>query len=440
MKTFLKVFFIALLFNFSTGCEEFFPIIPQPPSEDTIPSTRPDFTVGDWNLVWHDEFDDLDQDKWTVVDAPSGINNDLAYLSPDNVSVRNGKLRIRADNNAVGDRNFTGGKVFTKDKFAFTYGRVAVRARTASTYGTHTAAWLLNSPCDGINPCVGGWPPEIDIVEMIGRELDKVHQTVHYGTTPYEGTTGGRWPDWAFDVTTTTLYNDQLPGQAFHEYVVEWEENEIRWYIDGLLTKAWSANNTDSFMPEEAMYIILDVVVGGDWAQAPNETSTWPQYAEFDYVRVYQKDEDRTDPPVPTETTTYRIRNAASGRYLTADGSEEEWLTPFQADLDTSYTTQIWTSTEVEEGFFTLTPQWPTNRVLTAEGQGGDSPVYQAAYQGWGTQHWKFVEAEDNTVRLVPQWPDNVTLTTTSDDNWSMVKQNIPSGNDQERWYLEEVE
>ncbi len=69
---------------------------------------------------------------------------------------------------------------------------------------------------------------------------------------------------------------------------MEWEQDEIRWYIDGLLTKTWSANDTDSFMPREAMYLILDVVVGGDWAQAPTDASVWPQYADFDYVRVYQ--------------------------------------------------------------------------------------------------------------------------------------------------------
>ena len=440
MKTFFSknIFLIALII-IAFGCDDIHPWLD--PDTDTPPPTDvPDSTVGDWNLVWNDEFDTFDESKWTVVDAPSGINNDLAYLSPDNVTIENGLLRIRTDDSSIGDRNFTGGKVLSKDKFEFTYGRVAVRVRTASTPGTHTAAWLVHTPCDGINPCAGAWPPEIDIIEMIGREPDRVHQTVHYGTTPYDGTTGGRWPDWEFDVTTTVLPDDQLPGEAFHEYVMEWEEDVIRWYIDGSLTKTWTANDTDSFMPREAMYLILDVVVGGDWAQAPTDASVWPQTAEFDYVRVYKKDSTAvTDPPLPPTTTTYRIKNAASGRYLTADGTDEEWVTLYQADLDTSYTTQRWVATEVEEGFYSLAPEWPQNRALTSDGQETDAPVYQAAYQGWTTQKWKIEEAEGG-VRLVPQWPENVTLTTSSNDNWSAIRQTAPTGADQERWSLEEVE
>ena len=99
-----------------------------------------------------------------------------------------------------------------------------------------------------------------------------------------------------------------------------------------MLTKTWQANNTDSFMPEEVMYVILDVVVGGDWAPAPTDASVSPQYTYFDYVRVYQKAEGDTTQPESPVTATYRIKNAASDAVLTADGGEEEWLTPFQAD------------------------------------------------------------------------------------------------------------
>ncbi len=67
------------------------------------------------------------------------------------------------------------------------YGRVEVRAKMAVTPGTHNAAWLVHTPCDGVNDCPGWWPPEIDIVEVIGREPDRTHQTVHYSTKFYEG-------------------------------------------------------------------------------------------------------------------------------------------------------------------------------------------------------------------------------------------------------------
>ncbi len=391
-----------------------------------------------WDLVWSDEFSSFDNSKWTVIDAPSGINNDLAYLTPNNVWIQNGNLHIRANNNSIGGRNFTGGKVMSKGKFEFKYGRVDVRLRTASTPGTHTAAWLIHNFCDGVNPCVGGWPPEIDIVEMIGREPNKVHQTVHYGTTPYDGTTGGRYPDWGFSPTDITLSGNQAPGVAFHVYSVEWEPNEIRWYIDGNLTKTWQANNTNSFIPKETMYIILDVVVGGDWAQAPTSASVWPQYVDFDYVRVYQN--SNSNQPTPSQSGTYRIKNAASGYYLTADGATQEWKTPFQASLNNSWGTQKWKKTDLGGGWFTLAPEWSQNRVLTADNTAGSKPTYQAAYQGWNTQKWKSVDVGGEKVRLEPQWPQNTTLTTTGDGNWSTIGQRAPTGSEQEHWFLEEVE
>ena len=396
----------------------------KPSSASPTPTAR---TSADWKLVWSDEFDTFDDSKWTKIDAPSGINNDLAYLAPANVWVQDGMLRIRADDKAVGGRSFTGGKVISKDQRTFKYGRFEVRARAASTVGTHTAAWLLNAPCDGVNPC-SSWPPEIDIVEVIGREPTNVHQTVHYSTT-YRG----RWPDWSFDVTTTTFSGDQVPGQAFHEYAVEWEEDEIRWYIDDQLVKTWNPNNTDSFISDEPMYLILDVVVGGDWAQSPDGSSVWPQYADFDYVRVYERTEGDSD-------GLYRLRNAASGRYLTADGATAEWVSPLQSDLTADWGTQRWTKTEVGDGWFTLRPEWPTDRVLTAHSDTGTQLVFQAAYQAWSTQRWKTVPTTDQRVRLVPQWPAGVTLTTSGDQNWSAIQQGAPTGSLQEQWYLEPAE
>ncbi len=414
---------------------------PQSGTESAVSQDQPSESAaaaraGDgWELVWSDEFDTFDDSKWTKIDAPSGINNDLAYLSPANVWIQGGMLRIQANNNPTGGRNFTGGKVISKDKGTFKYGRFEVRARTASTVGTHTAAWLLNAPCDGINPC-SSWPPEIDIVEMIGREPNNVHQTVHYSTS-YRG----RWPNWEFDVTTTPFSGDQVPGQAFHEYAVEWEEDEIRWYIDDELIKTWNPNNENSFISDEPMYLILDVVVGGDWAQSPNNTSVWPQYADFDYVRVYKKTDTGPDGPgEPTGDGTYRIKNAASGRYLTADGTDEEWITPFQTGLNNDWATQRWEKTDTGDGWFTLSPQWPQNRTLTANGSGGNQPVSQAAYQGWNTQLWKAVETTGGRVRLVPQWPTNVVLTTSDDSDWSLIRQNELTNTNQEQWFLERVE
>lgn len=269
-------------------------------TEDTKVFSSSTARDADWELVWSDEFNFFDDSKWTKINAPSGINNDLAYLTPANVWIQNGNLRIRANNNSIGGRNFTGGKVMTKNKFDLLYGRVEVRVRTASTYGSHTAAWLLNEECDGINPCAA-WPPEIDIVEVIGRDPSEAFFNVHHGVQSSEG----RWSEGGKGITfndaSSNITPSPAPGSAFHEYAIEWEENEIRWYLDGSNdpVKTWNPNNSTSFMPSERMFIILDIVVGGDWAGTPNGSSVWPQYADFDYVRVYKRG---TPPPMDRAT------------------------------------------------------------------------------------------------------------------------------------------
>ena len=87
----------------------------------------------------------------------------------------------------------------------------------------------------------------------------------------------------------------------------------------------------------------------------------------------------------------------------------------------------------------TLAPEWPQNRVLTADNTAGSKPTYQAAYQGWNTQKWKSVDVGGGKVRLEPQWPQNITLTTSGVGNWSTIRQNYPANNTQEHWYWEAI-
>ena len=131
----------------------------------------------------------------------------------------------------------------------------------------------------------GTWPAsgEIDIMEMIGRDPALVHGTLHYGN-PH-----GSQTESYFLPTLETF------DQDFHIFAIEWEPEEIRWYVDGeMYHKAahWFTSYKDAppGAPfDQPFYWILNVAVGGDWPGYPDEDSEFPQRMVVDYVRVWQQ-------------------------------------------------------------------------------------------------------------------------------------------------------
>ena len=81
-----------------------------------------------------------------------------------------------------------------------------------------------------------------------------------------------------------------LPGD-YHVYAVEWDKNEIRWYVDSTLYQtgniASNMNGTDAFhLP---FFIIVNLAVGGDFPGQTVDESLLPANMYVDYVRVYKQ-------------------------------------------------------------------------------------------------------------------------------------------------------
>ena len=94
-------------------------------------------------LVWSDEFNTdgaPDSTKWGY-DIGTGNgwgNNELEYYTnrPDNVIISNGTLKIIAKKESYEGAGYTSARMLTKDKYAFTYGKVEVRAKLPANVGT----------------------------------------------------------------------------------------------------------------------------------------------------------------------------------------------------------------------------------------------------------------------------------------------------------------
>jgi beta-glucanase (GH16 family) len=73
---------------------------------------------------------------------------------------------------------------------------------------------------------------------------------------------------------------------------VEWEPEEIRFYVDDHLYTARRPSDLPAgtkWVYDHPFYILLNFAVGGEWPGSPDATTKFPQVMLVDYVRVYKK-------------------------------------------------------------------------------------------------------------------------------------------------------
>jgi beta-glucanase (GH16 family) len=279
----LYIFFIAILI---VACSK-----NTTKSEDNIISNND--TIPEhpgWSLVWSDEFNgsEIDLNKWEhEVNAWGGGNNELQYYTdrPVNSYIQDSVLVIQALKETYtgteGTREYTSARLRTMNKGDWKYGRFDIRAKLPYGQGLWPAIWLL--PTDWV---YGGWAAsgEIDIMEMLGHETNKIYGTLHYG---------GEWPNNVRSGNSYTLTNGTFSGD-FHVFTLEWDSTEIKWYVDDehyLTLNNWFSSDHGFPAPfDQKFHLLLNVAVGGDWPGNPNTSTIFPQTMLVDYVRVYERE------------------------------------------------------------------------------------------------------------------------------------------------------
>jgi beta-glucanase (GH16 family) len=247
-------------------------------------------TGQNWQLVWSDEFDGdtLDGTKWsyqTGTGSQYGLdgwgNNELQYYRPENVVVGEGMLTVTAKKEVFEGMGYTSGRIRTFKKGGWTYGRFEFRAKMPEGKGLWAAIWMLST-----YQSYGGWAAsgEIDIMEYLGDETKKVHGTLHFGR---------EWPNNASTGTTYTTYESSF-SEAFHDFALEWEAGEMRWYVDGNLYLTlgegdWYSQGEAFPAPfDRQFHLLINLAVGGNWPGSPDAATDLPQELVIDYVRVYE--------------------------------------------------------------------------------------------------------------------------------------------------------
>ncbi|MFB3819585.1 MAG: glycoside hydrolase family 16 protein, partial [Candidatus Methylomirabilales bacterium] len=157
--------------------------------------------------------------------------------------------------------------------FARAYGKFEARIRLPYGQGIWPAFWML-----GENMGTVGWPSsgEIDIMEYVNYQPSTVHGAIH-------------GPGYSASASFS-LSAGQRFADDFHVFGVEWEPNEIRWYVDGALYQTRTPEDLPpgtTWVFDHPFFILLNLAVGSKWPGYPDATTAFPLTMLVDYVRVY---------------------------------------------------------------------------------------------------------------------------------------------------------
>ncbi len=230
-----------------------------------------------WNSVWNDEFTgtSVDTGQWEVVNRQNSPNNELQYYLPSQVTVNSGQLHITANDLVFAGKSYRSGLVRTWQEHQ--YGRWEVRADLPYGQGMWPAIWLL--------PRNAAWPTggEIDIMENIGSNTFGVLGSYHYNTTPGSPITSNQWYG-------ATDGNGQPVDFAagMHDYAVEWEPGQLRFYIDDNLYHSIDNPQQPNSQP---MSLIINLAVGGNFPGSPDGSTVFPQTFDIEYARYWTRNE-----------------------------------------------------------------------------------------------------------------------------------------------------
>lgn len=228
---------------------------PEAPLGDEFDGPRLDTTT--WSTCYF----------WRAEGCTNEWNDELQAYHPANVRVADGALHLVAReeptigylaNGTEQDFEYSSGMVSGHDGETFQYGFVEVRARVPAGQGLWPALWLLAG--DRV------WPPEIDIMEVIGDEPGVVHQTLHApdGSRTRFETEGGDY------------------SQDWHTFAVDWRPGSLTFYVDGERT-----GHATEGVPDEPMYFLANLAVGGEWPGPPGPETELPATFSVDHVRIW---------------------------------------------------------------------------------------------------------------------------------------------------------
>ncbi len=143
--------------------------------------------------------------------------------------------------------------------------------------GSWPAIWFM-----GENIAEVRWPlcGEIDLLEYAGNRPEIVSCAIHTKTYNHK-------------IDTHKGIRIDLPDAAdvFHEYILEWDREALRFMIDDreIFKVEKEIGDTINEWPfDQPFYLLINLAVGG-WYGGKIDDADFPYHLEVDYVRLYQR-------------------------------------------------------------------------------------------------------------------------------------------------------
>ena len=253
-------------------------------------------------LIWNDEFNSktLDSKVWSKIWRSTA--DWAVHMSPHDTlySMDKGDLVLRGMVNDFLPNDkapFLTGGVWSKNRKAFGFGRIEVRAKFDVAQGFWPAIWMLPQTNQALNWPHGG---EIDIMEHF-RDNPYINHTVH---SHYTYNLGRR------NRPSQVAYPKYNEGE-YNIYGMERFQDSLVFFLNGKRTFNYPRyhNGDDGQFPfsQHDFYLILDAQLGRD--RSPYiDTAKLPVELRVDYVRYYEVDTKTDVIPEPYDYQQYTRR------------------------------------------------------------------------------------------------------------------------------------
>ena len=338
-----------------------------------------------WSLVWNDEFNQTvggtpDSSTWSY-DTGHGDNGwgnqevqrytnstdnvRIVDMSSDSGSTDGKALAITAKRE---NGEITSGRIKTLNKQYMKYGRVEARLRLddGMRSGVWPAFWMMGNDIES----GASWPycGEIDIMEHRNAEK-QIISTLHWNT----GTgTSANYNHIYAGSETTNQYGNIDSINDWHDYAVEWYEDVMKFYLDGVCFETLNINSSEMEEFQKEHFILLNLAIGSSGSPFTLGQTVSDDFKSatmyVDYVRVYQgKDsafsiaKSGTSETKPTQTTTgdgfticsskktslggwgYYMLSGNAGKYQNGTNLDDEFVLKLTSNNKSNWGVQAFT-------------------------------------------------------------------------------------------------
>lgn len=254
---------------------------------DAIPSNIYPYSdsenLNNWILIedLSDEFDGttVNSNKWVTL-YPGWNGRYPSWFVSNNSSIKSNELNITMKKESLAEmgQGYEYSTGVIRSLTTLKYGYCEIKAKCMRSAGS-SAFYLNNVQAD--------WWTEIDVFE-IGGNATSYEYLINTNLHEFYNPENVNAP-YVIDKTTQysdpfTLTADWRPDNDYHIYGVEWNSNQIKWYVDGQLIR-----ETPNTKWHQEQYINIDSEVMIDWLGLPDDIDL-PSTFYVDYVRTWQNE------------------------------------------------------------------------------------------------------------------------------------------------------